>query len=135
VAKEAQEKLSTIEKSFVQEKQVLDELEHRLSTELADLESQQQVRSAHVEKGLLNRYNSIKASHKDHALAEIKEGICSGCRLQLPPQLISEVKRGEDLHTCPYCRRLLYWSGQVPVESTPGPDLDKTSVLEVGESV
>ena len=72
---------------------------------------------------------------KDHALAEIKDGNCSGCRLQLPPQLISEVKRAEDLHTCPYCRRMLYWDGQVPVETTPGPDLDKTSVLEIGESV
>ena len=134
-AKEAQEKLKIIEQSSAQEKQALDELERRLSTELADLESQQQARSAHVEKGLLNRYNSIKASRKDHALAEIKEGICSGCRLQLPPQLISEVKRAEDLHTCPYCRRMLYWNGQIPVESAPGPDLDKTSALEIGESV
>ncbi len=134
-AKEAQEKLSTIEKAFTQEKQTLDELEHRLSTELADLEAQQQARSAHVEKGLLSRYNSIKASRKDHALAEIKEGICSGCRLQLPPQLISEVKRADDLHTCPYCRRMLYWDGQIPVEATPGPELDKTSALEIGESV
>ncbi len=134
-AKETQEKLNVIEQSFAQEKQALDELERRLSTELADLESQQRARSAHVEKGLLNRYNSIKASRKDHALAEIKEGICSGCRLQLPPQLISEVKRAEDLHTCPYCRRMLYWNGQIPVESTPGPDLEKTSALEIGESV
>jgi predicted nucleic acid-binding Zn-ribbon protein len=134
-AKEAQEKLSAIEKAFAQEKQVLDELEHRLSMELADLEAQQQACSAHVEKGLLSRYNSIKASRKDHALAEIKEGICSGCRLQLPPQLISEVKRAQDLHTCPYCRRMLYWDGQIPVESTPSSDLDKTSILEIGESV
>jgi len=134
-AKDAQEKLSAIEKSFAQEKQALDELERRLSTELADFESQQQARSAHVEKGLLNRYNSIKASRKDHALAEIKEVNCSGCRLQLPPQLISQVKRSEDLHTCPYCRRMLYWSGTIPVESIPGSDLEKTSVLEIGESV
>ena len=56
-AKDAQEKLSAIEKAFTQEKQVLDELEHSLSTELADLEAQQQARSAHVEKGLLSRYN------------------------------------------------------------------------------
>jgi len=134
-AKDAQEKLSAIEKTFTQEKQALDELEHRLSTELADLEAQQQVRSAHVEKGLLSRYHSIKASRKDYALAEIKEGICAGCRLQLPPQLISEVKRAHDLHTCPYCRRMLYWDGQIPVESTPSPNLDKTSILEIGESV
>ncbi len=134
-AKEAQEKLGTIEKAFTQEKQALDALEHSLSTELTDLVAQQQACSAHVEKGLLSRYNSIKASRKDHALAEIKEGICSGCRLQLPPQLISEVKRAEDLHTCPYCRRMLYWDGQVPIQPTPGPELDKTSVLEIGESV
>jgi predicted nucleic acid-binding Zn-ribbon protein len=134
-AKEAQEKLSVIEKAFEQEKKVVDELEHNLSTELANLEAQQQTHSAHVEKGLLSRYNKIKAVRKDQALAEIKEGICSGCRLQLPPQLISEVKRSQDLHTCPYCRRMLYWDGQIPVETTPGPDIDKTSALEIGESV
>lgn len=134
-AKEAQEKLNIIEKSYTQEKQALDKLEQTLATELADLEAQQQARSAHVEKGLLSRYNSIKAARKDHALAEIKEGNCSGCRLQLPPQLISEVKRAEDLHTCPYCRRMLYWDGQISVETTPGPELDKSSILEIGESV
>ncbi len=134
-AKEAQEKLGAIQKTFTQEKQVLDELEHALSIELADLEAQQQACSAHVEKGLLSRYNAIKAARKDQPLAEIKEGICSGCRLQLPPQLISEVKRSQDLHTCPYCRRMLYWAGQIPVEPTQGPDPDKTSILEIGESV
>ena len=135
IAKEAQDKVSVVEKAFAQEKLVLDELEKKLSTELVDLEAQQQAHSAHVEKGLLNRYNAIKAARKDQALAEIKEGTCSGCRLQLAPQLISEVKRSQDLQTCPYCRRMLYWDGQIPVEAAPGPDLDKTSILEIGESV
>ena len=134
-AKEAQEKLCATEKTFTEGKQALDELERTLSAELIDLEAQQQARSAHVEKGLLNRYNTIKAARKDQPLAEIKEGICSGCRLQLPPQLIAEVKLSQDIHTCPYCRRMLYWDGQIPVETTAGPDLEKTSVLEIGESV
>lgn len=133
-AKEAQAKVSVVEKDFTQEKLVLDELEKKLSAELADLESQQQAHSAHVEPGLLRRYNGIKAARKDQALAEIKEGTCSGCRLQLPPQLISEVKRSEDLQTCPYCRRMLYWDGRIPVEVVT-PDLDKTSILEIGESI
>ena len=134
-AKEAQAKVSVVEKAFAQEKLVLDELEKKLAAELADLESQQQAHSAHVEKGLLVRYNSIKAARKDQALAEIKEGTCSGCRLQLPPQLISEVKRGENILTCPYCRRMLYWDGQTPVETESVLDLDKTSILEIGESL
>ncbi len=134
-AKEAQAKVSIAEKAFAQEKLVLEEEEKKLSAELADLESQQQAHSAHVEKGLLVRYNSIKAARKDQALAEIKEGTCSGCRLQLPPQLISDVKRGEDLLTCPYCRRMLYWDGQIPVETGFVLDLDRTSILEIGESI
>jgi hypothetical protein len=30
---------------------------------------------------------------------------------------------------------MLYWHGHIPVESTSGPELDKTSALEIGESV
>jgi hypothetical protein len=30
---------------------------------------------------------------------------------------------------------MLYWDGQIPVEATTGPELEKTSVLEIGESV
>ena len=81
-AKEAQDKLNMVEKAFAQEKLVVEELEKKLSTELADLEAQQQAHSAHVEKGLLSRYNKIKAARKDQPLAEIKDGTCSGCRLQ-----------------------------------------------------
>jgi uncharacterized protein len=132
-AKEAQEKVRVVEMAFVQEKQVLDELDRKLSAELAELEVQQRDRAAHVEKSLLVRYTKLKAARKDHALAAIKGGICSGCRLQIPPQLIAEVKRSEDLHTCPYCHRMLYWDGEVPAEQKPQ-DHAKTSDLEVGES-
>jgi len=57
-----------------------------------------------------------------------------GCRLQIPPQLVAEVKRSQDLHTCPYCHRLLYWDGDVQVDQKQ-PTQSKTSDLEVGESV
>ncbi len=134
-AKDGQTTVSVVESAFAQEKLVLDALEKKLVAELVDLESQQQAHSAHLEGGLLARYNSIKAAGKDQALVEIKEGTCSGCRLQLPPQLISEVKRGENILTCPYCRRMLYWDGQTPVETESVLDLDKTSILEIGESL
>jgi uncharacterized protein len=133
-AKEARDKVRAVEQAFVKEKQVLDELDQKLSGELVSLESQQQDRSAHVEPGLLARYTKLKAARKDQALAAIKGGMCSGCRLQIPPQLIAEVKRSQDLHTCPYCHRMLYWDGDVQPDQKPQ-DQAKTSDLEVGESV
>ena len=132
-AKEAQDKVRVAEQAFTKEKQVLDELDGRLSAELAELESQQRDRSAKVEPGLLARYTKLKASRKEQPLAAIKGGMCAGCRLQIPPQLIAEVKRSQDLHTCPYCHRMLYWDGDVPVEQRPA-EQAKTSDLEVGES-
>jgi predicted nucleic acid-binding Zn-ribbon protein len=133
--KEAQEKVNVVEKTFAQEKQVLDELDRKLSGELAGLEAQQRERSTQVERGLLERYKKLKHSRKDQALAAIKDGMCSGCRLQIPPQLVAEVKRSQDLHTCPYCHRMLYWEGEVPVENKSGAEGVKDSSLEVGESV
>jgi len=133
-AKEAQEKVKAAEKVFAQEKQMLDEQERTLAAELAQLEAKQREAAAQVDKGLLERYAQLKASRKDHALAAVRDGICSGCRLQIPPQLIAEVKRSEDLHVCPYCRRMLYWEGEVVVDPSPQAG-GKTSDLEVGESV
>lgn len=132
--KEAQDKVIAAEQVFTKEKQVLDELEGRLSAELTELESRQRDRSADVEPGLLARYTKLKAARKDQPLAPIKGGMCAGCRLQIPPQLIAEVKRSQDLHTCPYCHRMLYWDGDAQAESRPH-DQSKPSDLEVGESV
>ena len=134
MAKEAQEKVRVAEQAFIKEKQVLDDLDSRLSSELAELESQQQDRSTKVEPALLARYSKLKASRKDQPLAAIKGGMCAGCRLQSPPQLIAEVKRSQDLHTCPYCHRMLYWDGDVQNDQR-SPTQVKPSDFEVGESV
>jgi hypothetical protein len=60
--------------------------------------------------------------------------MCAGCRLQIPPQLVAEVKRSQDLHTCPYCHRMLYWDGDAQADQRPQGQA-KPSDLEVGESV
>ena len=134
VAKDAQEKVRLVEAEFAKEKRVLDELDKKLSGELADLEAQQRDQAVHVDKSLLARYMKLKAARKDQALAAIQGGMCAGCRLQIPPQLIAEVKRSQDLHTCPYCHRMLYWDGDATAEQK-AQDQAKTSDLEVGESV
>lgn len=134
-AADAQAKAAAAEKAFSQEKSALDESDRNLAAELAQLESEQHERAAHVEKTLLDRYMRLKASRKDQPLAAVRDGICCGCRLQVPPQLIAEVKRSQDLHTCPYCHRILYWEGDLAGEAKATQEPLKSSDLEVGESV
>jgi len=131
---EFQGKRTELEKVFTREKQGLDAQDKELSAELAQLQLRHREASARVEKALLDRYNQVKALRKDHPLAAVRDGICLGCRLQIPPQLIAQVKRSDDLHVCPYCRRMLYWEGEQVVE-TPSVPGSKPTDLEVGESV
>jgi predicted nucleic acid-binding Zn-ribbon protein len=133
--KEAQEKADMAGKIFAQEKKVLDAQDQALVKELAQLEAAQSKAALLIDKSLLARYNQIKTAKKEQALAAVRDGMCAGCRLQIPPQLIAQVKRSDDLHVCPYCRRMLYWEGEMPTESPAALIKAKKSDMEVGESV
>ncbi|HEV8540488.1 MAG TPA: C4-type zinc ribbon domain-containing protein [Nitrospiraceae bacterium] len=106
--KEVQVKAAEAERRFQQEKGKLETAAADLASELTQLEQKQRDVTAIVGKDLLNRYTKLKATRKDLALAPIRNGICWGCRLQIPPQLVAEVRRSEGLLTCSYCQRILY---------------------------
>lgn len=88
-----------------------------LANELSDLERQQKMVADTVEKHLLARYNGLKTRRKGFAVAEVRDGACGGCRLQLPPQLVAEVRRGDELMDCSYCHRILFMAHHLEVET------------------
>jgi len=42
-------------------------------------------------------------------MATVNNGNCGVCKMQLPPQLVSEVRRAREIKQCPYCGRILFW--------------------------
>lgn len=130
-AKQAKAQAAEAERLFTQEKQRLEASASGLLSELAQLEQKQGELAAKLDRRLLDRYNKLKATRKDLALAPVRNGTCSGCRLQLPPQLVAEVKRSEDLQTCSYCQRILYWEGEpVSAATTARVSLEEDDVEE-----
>jgi predicted nucleic acid-binding Zn-ribbon protein len=110
--KQIQASVAEAERAFSQEQTRLQTLGDRLAVELAGLEENRQELTRLLDKDLLDRYNRLKSKLKALALAPIRNGICFGCRLQLPPQLVAEVKRSDVLQSCSYCQRILYWEGE-----------------------
>ncbi len=43
------------------------------------------------------------------AVAEARAGACMACFMALRPQMMAEVRRGEEVVTCDNCNRILYW--------------------------
>lgn len=62
-----------------------------------------------IERPLLDLYVRL-GSRKGVAVAGIKNGACQGCFLNLPPQLVQEVRHSDRVLTCFHCHRILYWS-------------------------
>lgn len=71
-----------------------------------------------VDGELRRRYEMIFSRRGGLAVVEVREGICQGCRMRVPPQLFNEIQRNEQVILCPSCQRMLYW--RTPTEETIG---------------
>ena len=66
-------------------------------------------------KNMSALYNRISARIRDRiAVAEARNGSCTACFMTLRPQMMAEVRRGDEIITCDNCNRILYY---VPTES------------------
>jgi len=115
--KELEEQASEAKNVFEAEKARVEAQIAELANELSDLERQQKMVAEAVEKPLLARYNRLKTMRKGFAVAEVRDGACGGCQLQLPPQLVAEVRRGDELMDCSYCHRILFMAHHLEVET------------------
>ena len=65
---------------------------------------------ASLPPGVKSQYQRIAARIRDGvALAEARNGSCSACFIALRPQVMAEVRRGEEIVTCDNCNRILYY--------------------------
>ena len=70
---------------------------------------------ANLPKPLSGMYTRIKTRIRDGvAVAEARNRSCSACFMSLRPQVMAEIRRGEEVLTCDNCGRILYY---VPTDS------------------
>ncbi len=113
--------------SFTQEKTQLESKAIELDRELGNLKAQKEDVLKLLDKPVYARYTKLKSAMKVVVVAKVSGGICEGCRLQVPPQLVADVKRADQLLTCPYCFRILY------AEDLPGTAPEFSNAQEVAD--
>lgn len=100
------------------EVKLLDGREENLKKELAELSSNRNELSAVVDGSVLNRYERIMNTRGDNVIVDIEHGVCGGCHMKIPPQLIVSCRAQQEITTCTNCGRILYYQ--------PGMDLAVT---------
>jgi len=73
---------------------------------------------ANLPKAMSGLYARIKGRIRDGvAVAEARNRSCSACFMSLRPQVMAEIRRGEDIITCDNCGRILYVAPAEPVQA------------------
>lgn len=84
------------------------EKEARLAEKLNNWEKVRSEKTISLPVELLHEYERIRRGRNGIALVEVKNNACQGCFMELPPQVISEMRLGQRFIFCENCNRLLY---------------------------
>jgi len=77
--------------------------------------------------GVLELYERIRKVRRGVALAEARDGCCTGCNVRLRPQVYNEARANASLLTCETCGRILHYIEPPPTQGADAPDARGTA--------
>jgi uncharacterized protein len=84
--------------------------EQNLQKELAELETNREALAAAVDESARGRYERLVRSKGENVVVGVQHGVCGGCHMKLPPQLLVTCQAEKELVSCSNCGRILYYT-------------------------
>lgn len=100
-------KSKNIKQEYVKLKSSYDSIHKELLLKKEDLISKRQGIVLQINEDIMTEYEDIRAK-KGYGMSDIKGEICSGCGMNVPCIIISDVKKNKNLNKCPNCGRFIY---------------------------
>ena len=83
-----------------------------ISRKMKDRQDERTTFAERLTRDELRRYELMITRTNGPVVVRVEKGICSGCHMNLPPQLFNELMRDRDLKTCPNCSRMIYFQDE-----------------------
>jgi hypothetical protein len=94
---EVKSNISAIEAEFI-----------KLQDEISVLEAERTAFAEVLNQEVLRNYDYIRGARSGQAVVPIDKNECGGCHINLRPQTVNDVIKGQDLVMCDNCSRILY---------------------------
>lgn len=108
--KERADEIATLNSDREARLKAFDEEMKSQSELLAKQRNEREQVFANLPSSMSNMYARIRARIRDGvAVAEARNRSCTACFMSLRPQVMAEIRRGEDVITCDNCGRILYY--------------------------
>jgi predicted nucleic acid-binding Zn-ribbon protein len=96
----------------------LDKREENLEQELSELEANREELAAAVAEVERARYERLVRNKGENVVVGVQHGVCGGCHMRVPPQLLVMCQAGKELVTCSNCGRILYYTRDMDLAVT-----------------
>jgi predicted nucleic acid-binding Zn-ribbon protein len=100
--------LAEDEKKYLSEKKVVEDSVKILEDKVSVLTAQRNQIVPLINKAHLSRYERVLNHKAGVAIVPVKSGSCGGCYMNVPAQVINEIKMHDHLVFCEICARILY---------------------------
>jgi predicted nucleic acid-binding Zn-ribbon protein len=84
--------------------------EQNLKTELDELSANREELAGAVDEGARGRYERLFKNKGENVVVGVQHGVCGGCHMRVPPQLLVQCQGQQELVTCSNCGRILYYT-------------------------
>ncbi len=81
-----------------------------LGAALADLDQKRKDLISRIDAASLELYQGLRRKRQGRAVAKVEQGMCQGCRIVLPLNVLQRARIGQELVQCSSCERILYLS-------------------------
>lgn len=105
----SQLELGRLEKESVAEKTVIEKETRSMDEIIAKLTTERDNLLSIVSDNLRTTYNILREKRGGIAVTNVRNGVCLGCNMNIPPQLFIEVTKNKQLIQCPSCNRILFF--------------------------
>jgi predicted nucleic acid-binding Zn-ribbon protein len=92
--------------------------EQALAKRLAELEGGRNQLAASIEDGVRARYERLLKHRGEKIVVGIDHGVCAGCHMTLPPQILISCQSDQEIVSCPNCGRILYYTRDMDLSVT-----------------
>ncbi len=96
----------------------LGEREESLRKELAELESNRAELADAVDAGARSRYERLVKSKGENVVVGVQHGVCGGCHMKLPAQILVACQQEQEIVSCTNCGRILYYTRDMSLAAT-----------------
>lgn len=108
VLSEKQAEVEAAEKEFSEVKAQHEKQLAELTGEVDALMKDREAHTAQVDDFIFSMYERVQKLRRGSGVAIVKDGICHGCFVEIPPQTRSKLRKLTELMTCSSCSRILF---------------------------